>query len=208
MVMCSVNRPGYRFCIAGMSLVELLAATSIGMLLLLSVGSLFISGQRAAAATARELLLSQSMAQTLNYIRDDARRAGYNLAKDQPLKLSGAATVIQISSDVAGNHRLAYVYALDDTKSELVVFASDLAEKKLKLCTKKIPAASTPTEADCTVFQSLLDQNLLQLTDFSVNETLFGRDSSSAFITVSMAIQLTDNPASRQSRTIAFKQRN
>jgi type IV pilus assembly protein PilW len=191
-----------------MSLIELLAASAIGVLLLISVGSVFITGQQAASKTAKELMLSQGMAQFLSYIREDARRAGYSLSGDSQQRLSGVSKVYLVDKVRGGNDRLAYIYSLNATESELVVFQEDAENKKLKLCSKKVSPVALSVVGECKQFESLFVPDQLQVTHFRVSEKRLGTPPRSSQVTVELTVQLTADPSKSLTKSVSFVQRS
>ena len=78
----------------GVSLVEMLIASTIGILAIIAVGSIFISGQKLATDRSMRLLVLQNMNDAMRYMKEDMQRAGYNGNNGSSLILSGASSVI------------------------------------------------------------------------------------------------------------------
>ena len=85
----------------GASLIEFMIASVIGVIAIGIIGSLFISSQRTASKRGQELLLLQNMAGTLQQIKEDAQRAGYDGVDTGSLKLSGATDTIHVQNSPA-----------------------------------------------------------------------------------------------------------
>ncbi|MGO2323480.1 hypothetical protein [Vibrio casei] len=181
----------------GISLIELMMASAIGIIALLAVGSVFLSGQKLAAERTQRLLVIQGINEALRYIKEDAQRAGFNGSQGNSLMLSGASNVISTSSS-----SLAYTYQKPDGEYTQVTFA--LEDSKLKICEN---TDLSPITSVCTPVQSLLDQHRLMVDSFIVTETPLGSSVSSALITLSLTASLLDGSHS-QTFTTQIKQRN
>ena len=62
----------------GTSLIELMVASVIGVFAISIIGSVFITGQRIATDKGIELLLLQNLTSTLQVMKEDIQRAGYD----------------------------------------------------------------------------------------------------------------------------------
>ncbi len=78
----------------GASLVEFMIASSLGLISLAIVGSLYISGQKAAMERSKELMLLQNTASVLQMLRNDIQRAGFDGIDGNSVKISGASNTI------------------------------------------------------------------------------------------------------------------
>ncbi|WED21301.1 prepilin-type N-terminal cleavage/methylation domain-containing protein [Vibrio sp. JC009] len=185
----------------GFSLVELLVASTLGLLILASVGTVFISGQKLAANNARHILLTRTLYQTLNFLQRDIRRAGYNSENGTALTVSGQ--VLHNQDD-----RLSYAYRINPQgevdRYQLVSLRGDLSQKKLRLCSKSISALSQLSLQECQPRNhiSLFDENSVLLTGFSILPTAPG------LLTVTMTVQLKDFPQLTETKTLTLAVRN
>ena len=95
----------------GFSLIELLIASSVGLIAIGIVGSVFLSGYQAANKRSLELLLEQDVNDAFRLIKEDTLRAGFNYNEGQSLRLlkangvSYADNIIYVTNDC-----LAYTY--------------------------------------------------------------------------------------------------
>ncbi|HBV77317.1 MULTISPECIES: PilW family protein [Vibrio] len=181
----------------GISLIELMMASAIGIIALLAVGSVFLSGQKLATERTQRLLVIQGINEVLRYIKEDAQRAGFNGSQGNSLMLSGANNVISTSSS-----SLAYTYQKPDGEFTQVTFALD--DSKLKMCESTGPS---PITSICTPVPSLLDQHRLTVDSFIVTDNPLGSSVSSALITLSLTASLLDG-SHTQTLSTQIKQRN
>ena len=181
----------------GLSLIELMIASAIGIIALLAVGSVFLSGQKIATERTQRLLVIQGINEALRYIKEDAQRAGFNGSQGNSLMLSGANNVISASSS-----SLAYTYQKPDGKYTQVTFALDGSH--LEICENTDPS---PITSICSPVQSLLDQHRLMVDSFVVTEKPLGSSVSSALITLSLTASLLDG-SHQQTLSTQIKQRN
>ena len=85
----------------GTLLIELMVASVIGIFAISIMGSVFITGQRIAKDKGIELLLLQNLTSTMQVMKEDIQRAGYDGSNGYSIKLSGATDTIQVSGGVA-----------------------------------------------------------------------------------------------------------
>lgn len=192
----------------GVSLVEMLIASTIGILAIIAVGSIFISGQKLATDRSMRLLVLQNMNDAMRYMKEDMQRAGYNGNNGSSLILSGASSVISTTSS-----SLAYAYRTEpliSNKYMYTKFIGDVSTGELTLCT--VPASSVVAVILTCSNMSLMDEQRVVLTGFSVNEVLLGNSVSSAYITITMKAALANPPNTidnyEQTMTTKIKQRN
>lgn len=182
----------------GASLVELMIASGLSMLAIISIGSVYLTAQKSATQRSLDLLVLQSMSDTLKYIKEDALRAGYNGSENAAAIVSGAGDVY-----VTTPTSLGYVYLNKNDKYEHIFFKHE--DNNIKICTKQSAAIST--QASCNRYFKMLDENQVKITDFTVTSTPLGSAVSSAFITLSMTGSLKSSTDSVTLNT-SFKQRN
>jgi type IV pilus assembly protein PilW len=56
----------------GTSLVELLIASGLSLMAIISIGSIYVTAQKSSTQRSFDLLVMQSMSDTLKYIKEDA----------------------------------------------------------------------------------------------------------------------------------------
>lgn len=209
MVIRSVNLSMLKFQ-KGVSLIELMIASTIGIIALMAVGSVFLSGQKLALERSQRLLVLQSINDALRYIKEDAQRAGYSNNSGQSFILSGASSVIETTPT-----SLAYGYQVGLSGATplytQLTFYFDQVNEELDFCKQltsavQVLATCSPYNMNIGPF-SLLDNNRLKVHSFTVDRNALGSAVSSAFITLSITASLLDD-SHQQTMSTQIKQRN
>ncbi len=182
----------------GTSLVELLIASGLSLMAIISIGSIYVTAQKSSTQRSFDLLVMQSMSDTLKYIKEDALRAGFNGNNTGSAIVSGADQVF-----VTTPSSIAYVYLNKDNKYEHTFFKYD--DNNVKVCTKQSP--TIVPYASCTRFYRMLDEKQISISDFSVTTVPLGSPVKSAFVEISMTGALKGSNRSVTLST-SFKQRN
>lgn len=107
----------------GLTLVELLVASAIGLTGLAIVSSLFMIGIKTASRLSTELRFIQELNDTARFIKDDARRAGYTIDENATgiTTWSGTTEVVYISPS---NDCIAYAYQFVEGSTSKVRYIS------------------------------------------------------------------------------------
>ncbi|MGF1688813.1 prepilin-type N-terminal cleavage/methylation domain-containing protein [Photobacterium japonica] len=193
----------------GFSLIELLVASSVGLIVLATVGSVFVSGQKFASDRAKQLMLAQDMNDAIRFIKTDVQRAGYNADNTGSLVLSGALSTISAN---AGS--LSYVYEDENSKWRIVKFRQNPNNlQSLQMCvdtvSKGVPAM--PIDASCSdsgVVEQLLDLSHINVTGFTVTPTVLATPSAtSTLLTITLSASLKNSNYSKTVST-TIKARN
>ncbi|MFA0502388.1 PilW family protein, partial [Vibrio sp. 10N.222.46.A1] len=71
----------------GASLIELMVTSVIGVFAIAIIGSVFMTGHRIAKDKGIELLLLQNLTSTMQVMKEDIQRAGYDGSNGESLKL-------------------------------------------------------------------------------------------------------------------------
>ncbi|MGO2510039.1 MAG: PilW family protein [Vibrio hibernica] len=198
----------------GVSLVEMLIASTIGILAIIAVGSIFISGQKLATDRSMRLLVLQNMNDAMRYMKEDMQRAGYNGNNGSSLILSGASDVITVTSS-----SIAYAYLSNNNKivytkftGEPLVSSAPPVGGILQMCIEPDVSAANPTVPTCARNYSLMDDSRVVLNEISFAEIALGNSVSSAYITITMKAALANAPNMNdnyeQTMTTKIKQRN
>ncbi|CAE6887955.1 pilus assembly protein PilW [Vibrio sp. B1FIG11] len=125
----------------GASLVEFMIASSLGLISLAIVGSLYISGQKVAMERSKELMLLQNTGSVLAMLRNDIQRAGFNESGSDSVKISGATDTIY-TLDTPGMGLIAYAYQVG-TSGAAPLYKSVVYEQRINtpeslfVCEKK-----------------------------------------------------------------------
>lgn len=216
----------------GMSLIELMVATGLGMTILVSVGTTFLAGQRMAGEKMNKLLLNQSIVDALKYIAEDAKRAGYNGSAGSALLLQDSQgkpvrSVIQLdemefdsNTDEDDEYILRYTYRTDNNY-RYTSFWGDISTGRLKVCSRdlvyraKLAACDT---GEALHYESLMDDRRIRLKAFEVEETSLGEGNKTALyeVTITACIKESSDadaacktdPDMTKTLSTTFKQRN
>ena len=185
----------------GISLIELLVASTIGIIVLTLIGSIYLKGQKLYTDRSQNLLLIQELNDALRFIKEESHRAGFNGNSHYSAVLSGASNVIHVSGE-----QLSYVYKTSELPDKWRGISIKYASDTLKICTKS-NLSSIPDINFCTRFYSLLDTDIMMMTDFTLVQTSLNRSVSSAYVSISATVKLKNTPHQHSSR-IKLTQRN
>ncbi len=185
----------------GISLIELLVASTIGLMILTLIGSIYLKGQKLYADRSQNLLLIQELNDALRFIKEEGYRAGFNGSSHYSAVLSGASNVIHVSGE-----QLSYVYKTSELPDKWRGISIKYASETLKICTKS-NLSVIPDIHFCTRFYSLLDTNIMTMTDFTLVQTSLNHSVSSAYLSISATVKLKNTPHQYSSK-IKLMQRN
>lgn len=202
--------PVHKYKQNGTSLIEFLIASFIGIIALSLVGSIFINGQRVAKERGLELLLTQNLTSTMQIIKDDIQRAGYDGASGQSVKLSGAVNIIDTTPNSIG-----FIYHRDMATSgairtyQNIVYKYSPQEKKLIVCEEKTLMTDRKEMANIGECDSLFDSENIHVTDFIVtSQPLITSGATSSIIDIQLSTQLVNIPTMTKNLLFKVKQRN
>jgi type IV pilus assembly protein PilW len=153
----------------GKSLIELMVATTVGCIVLGSVAQLMLAGQRSATTQADKQMLHHALYRTLDYLKRDIKRAGFNDAESMALQLLGADSVLelQVTSDPNFNFsQLEYVYKIDANHYEHVEISNNPSANTMSICRKT--TTYLPEKSSCPARFSLLDKQQIHVTTFNI----------------------------------------
>ncbi|MCP4957088.1 MAG: prepilin-type N-terminal cleavage/methylation domain-containing protein [Photobacterium aquimaris] len=188
----------------GFSLIELLIASSVGLIAIGVVGSVFLSGYQAANKRSLELLLEQDVNDAFRLIKEDVLRAGYVSSGASSLKISGASNVVYVSSAI---NCLAYVYdAPDGRKYNEVMYNSN----KFKLVYRSSDDVKTiDTVCNLTNANSLIYEKQITVNQFDiVNTPISSASATSQLIKITLAAHLKNDDSVSTAKSIQIKTRN
>ncbi|HIF9066403.1 TPA: PilW family protein [Photobacterium damselae] len=189
----------------GFSLIELLIASSVGLIAIGIVGSVFLSGYQAANKRSLELLLQQDVNDAFRLIKEDVLRAGYVLSGASSLKLSGASNVVYVNSD---NNCLAYAYHSPDGRRYNEVMYN---EQDRKLVYRSIDDEITALNA-CSLSRersySLIYDKQITVNQFDIENTpISSASATSQLLTIKLAAKIKSSAVST-TKSIQIKTRN
>lgn len=188
----------------GFSLIELLIASSVGLIAIGIVGSVFLSGYQAANKRSLELLLEQDVNDAFRLIKEDVLRAGYVSSGTSSLKISGASNVIYVN---AANNCLAYAYDTPDGRryNEMMYKAQD---KKLvyrvSSAVKTIATVCNPKGAYSLIYDKQISVNQFDIE----NKPISSASATSQLIKITLAAHLKNDDAVSTAKSIQIKTRN
>lgn len=160
----------------GMTLIELMVATTIGLVALMTMVSTFVMGTATAKRISEASYFNHEFYDVSRFILDDMRRAGYAIEgiREGAVRWTGATSNLSVLSD---NQCIAYAYEFEESGTEKVRYSSVFyqADKKtIRLYTieKNIPvvAVDVPNIAEaCGVGsgrsgESITDNNSMAVT--------------------------------------------
>ena len=191
----------------GATLVELLVSSTLGVFVIGAIGSIFITRQSIAKDKGLELLLLQNLTSTMQVMKEDIQRAGYDGSNGYSIKLSGATDTIQASGGVA----VGFVYFREGSSASKehrnIVYRKN--GTKLQICEKGTTVSEAiPTFHEVTGCYSLFDDNLIDVDEFSINSQVLEQNSiKSTFTDISITASIPTAGVSK-SVSVSVKQRN
>ncbi|PQJ61534.1 pilus assembly protein PilW [Vibrio chagasii] len=191
----------------GTSLVELMVASVIGIFAISIIGSVFITGQRIAKDKGIELLLLQNLTSTIQVMKEDIQRAGYDGSNGYSIKLSGASNTIQVSGSVA----VGFVYfregSSDNKNHRNIVYQKN--GTKLQICEKgTMVSEAIPTFEQVTGCYSLFDDTIIDVDEFNITSRVLEQNSIKSTLTDISITASIPTAAVTKSVSVSIKQRN
>ncbi|HIF9209953.1 TPA: PilW family protein [Photobacterium damselae] len=188
----------------GFSLIELLIASSVGIIAIGIVGSVFLSGYQAANKRSLELLLQQDVNDAFRLIKEDVLRAGYVSGGSSSLKLSGASNIVYVNPD---NNCLAYVYHSADGLRYNEVMYNEL---DLKLVYRSSDEEKTiTTVCNLSNADSLIYEKQITVDQFDIENTpISSASATSQLIKITLAAHIKNTDSISAAKSIQIKTRN
>ncbi|MGF1711145.1 pilus assembly protein PilW [Vibrio kagoshimensis] len=197
-----VIRPVLKSGQLGATLVEFMISSILGIVVIGSVGSVFISGQNIASERSKELLLLQQVSGALQYFKEDIQRAGYDGGAGVSLKLSGSTDTLYISPD---SKTVAYAYAhQSEIRNVAFVFDSGL----VKVCDSPSSIVKTVSAA-ISGCSSIFEPNQIRVVDFNANQSsIESQGVSSGITTITISAELVGDTSVNYSSSVIVQNRN
>ncbi len=198
----------------GASLIEMMVASLVGLVALTIVGSVFISGYEMATERSKELLLRQNVATTLQMIKEDIQRAGYNGTNGSSLKLEGAANTIYIQDNGANDGLIAYAYEVPvagGTQYRNVMYRqSNATPTQLHYCESEQATvwnvANLSSVSGCT---SMFAEKQIRVNQFDVTQLQKARDNTaSSYVGVTLGAYLRYDNQVTHTMSVDMLERN
>ncbi|MEF1288413.1 pilus assembly protein PilW [Vibrio sp. M260118] len=180
----------------GNTLIELQIASLVGLMVLGTIGSVFIQGFKLTNERSKQLLLEQSLSTVMMQIKEDIHRAGFNTDQGHTAVLSGALATIHVDPE---QELVGYVYHIESEGTESfrnVVFkreesSSPSGGSMLKICEKH---SSQPLSVEAVALSgpggfcfNLFNPKQISISNFSVqSQTVASEMMSSRMVTLSL----------------------
>ncbi|BAC93600.1 conserved hypothetical protein [Vibrio vulnificus YJ016] len=191
----------------GSSLIELMISAMLGVILIGTIGSLFLSLQKSVRENSLHLNLMQSLDSTLSVMKEDIQLAGYDGGFGHSLKLSGAAETLVVS----GANAIGFVYFKDDAngskKYRNIKYKKE--RDQLYICEEGVVSSSgIKSFSEIGSCKPLIDDGVLKVNHFSVvSKEVKSTQTSSRMTTIVLGLSANDGSLSDTS-TVIIKQRN
>ncbi|WNJ95858.1 prepilin-type N-terminal cleavage/methylation domain-containing protein [Vibrio ruber] len=201
----------------GLTLLEVLLASVISSVLILTVSRLIVSEFRVTERLSRQMQLHQQLRTSLALIKRNLLMAGFNAAAPVPVFFRGSQTL----TDVRYNTQVGYVYqesatARDDFHHVVYQLAEQPEHSSLRLCEKQHDhrftfeqAASSGESGPCF---SLFDTNWIRVDTFQVRyqplQSGSGAPINTGWVTVHLGLSLVADSSIHESADFAFLQRH
>ncbi|MGF1754578.1 pilus assembly protein PilW [Vibrio makurazakiensis] len=186
----------------GATLVEMVIASSLGLVAIVGVGSIFLSGQKISNEKGKQLLLLQQVSGALQYFKQDLQRAGYDGGNGNSLTLSGTSDIIYVAPDF---HSVAYAYT-HGTQVRNVAFVFDSGA--IKVCDRPSTAPKTVSQA-VSGCSSIFEPNQITVTNFLIQTSHVATSSvSSGMTTLSIAAELASDASVTYSTSVDIQHRS
>ena len=186
----------------GFSLIELLIASSVGLIAIGVVGSVFLSGYQAANKRSLELLLQQDVNDAFRLIKEDVLRAGYVSSGASSLKLSGASNVVYVNPE---NNCLSYAYdSPDGRRYNELMYKDKKLVYRVSSAIKTITTACNPTDAYSLIYDKQISVNQFDIE----NKPISSASATSQLIKITLAAHLKNDDSVSTAKSIQIKTRN
>ncbi|MCR9942964.1 PilW family protein [Vibrio owensii] len=201
----------------GASLVEFMIASSLGLISLGIVGSLYISGQKVVMERSKELMLLQNTGSVLAMLRNDIQRAGFNEGGSDSVKISGATDTIY-TLDTPGMGLIAYAYQIG-TSGAAPLYKNVVYEQRINtpeslfVCEKKQTTIWNVSQvialSGTGTCNTLFDKRSIHINRFDLAaHTLKNTDAESAVVTITLGTELVGATSVQTEQSFTVKQRN
>ncbi|HIF9058452.1 TPA: PilW family protein [Photobacterium damselae] len=191
----------------GFSLIELLIASSVGLIAIGIVGSVFLSGYKMTNQRSLELLLEQDVSDAFRLIKEDILRAGYVSSGTNSLRLyQGNGVSLADNIIYTEDGCLGYTYQDNEGVQQYNVFYLDS-----NLIRYKSVSSSVTTDEICNISNaySLLYQEQILVTKFEVeSKSISSASATSQLISIKLAAEIKNNSVVSTAKSIQIKTRN
>ncbi|WP_117233596.1 PilW family protein [Vibrio maerlii] len=200
---------------SGASLFEMSVASLVGAVVLILVGTLFLSIQRSATERGKELLLQQNLFSTIQLLKEDLQRAGYNGVQGESLKLPGATHTIYVEDNGTNDGLIAYAYQIPTMSGgyeyrNVMYRQSDSTPTQIMYCeSEQATLWNVSSLASVSGCSSLFAERQIRVSHFDVTQAAVSSDVvDSAFVTISLGAYLRYDNQIVHELTSTILQRN
>ncbi len=191
----------------GASLIELMVTSVIGVFAISIIGSVFMTGHRIAKDKGIELLLLQNLTSTMQVMKEDIQRAGYDGSNGESLKLLDAVNTIHVSGGV----EVGFVYlkegSTDGKNYRNIVYKKE--GTRLKVCEKGVLTPGNILAHDqVTSCYSLFDDSIISVDDLSISSQVLSKNGVSTTLTDLNIVASIPSAGISKGVAITVKQRN
>ncbi|HIF9341350.1 TPA: PilW family protein [Photobacterium damselae] len=191
----------------GFSLIELLIASSVGIIAIGVVGSVFLSGYQAANKRSLELLLQQDVNDAFRLIKEDVLRAGYVSGGTNSLRLyQGNGVSLADNIIYTEDGCLGYTYQDNEGVQQYNVFYLDD-----NIIRYESVSSSVTTNEICKISgaSSLLYEKQIIVSDFKIeNKEISTASATSQLIKITLSAYMKNEHSISTAKSIQIKTRN
>ncbi|MCR9921425.1 prepilin-type N-terminal cleavage/methylation domain-containing protein [Vibrio alginolyticus] len=201
----------------GVSLIEFMIASVLGLISLATVGSIYVSGQRVIMERSKELMLLQNSESVVQMLKSDIQRAGFDGNNGHSIKISGSANTIYTLDDV-DRGLIAYAYYIGVSGSaplyKNVAYEQRVnTPESLFVCEKKQITIWDVNDvvnlAGTGSCNTLFDKKVIHVNRFDLTSDLLeSTDAKSALVTITLGTELKDVTDIRTQQSFTAMQRN
>ncbi|MGR5064247.1 PilW family protein [Photobacterium sp. DNB22_13_2] len=174
----------------GASLVEFVVAAAVSMIVITSVGAVYLSGFKAISERAKNLSLHQDVNDAMRLMKEELVRAGHSGDTGSVAMLSGSTNMIEGGADEIG-----FVYLDEDAEWRGIKFhktISPAGTETVQMCQRR-ETLSTPSFSYAELCSSAEVAAILPYKQLEVNSFNVVRNIASTATATSYKITLTLN---------------
>jgi type IV pilus assembly protein PilW len=196
----------------GLTLIELMIAMVIGLLIVGTVITIFITNVRSNRDNVAMIKLNQELRGAMTFISDELKRSGYNdglyEAYLAELEINDADTPPDYISD---DDCIRYAYQAPSVSAASVVPPTSIYGFRFDTGAKEIKWGANATDA-CNFGESITDKNLVEITNFDIKllpvEFSSAGDVMQVEVTIEGNIELSGNITATRNISEIIRVRN
>lgn len=201
----------------GAGLIEFMVASLIGIIALMTIGSLYINTMKVATERYKQLTLLQNTLSVTQMLGNDIQRAGFDGNNGYSTRISGAAETLYTCNSTDGS-LVAYAYYIGVSGASplyknVVYEQRSGASSSLLICEKKQTTLMDINQVvnltGSGLCYNLFDPKVIKVSDFDVSsEKIEGLKARSALVNIALGTYLTEQPSLNTQQVLTIKQRN